>query len=159
MLKPNSFLTGRLILAVLLTSVLTLFSQEPKRMQKANPGERMQQHKPMHAEHMDSLMQRMQHMMNRTEGMMHGQHGMKMHGNMHWMNMLEGSEKTIRNMSQMMQQLDMMMANEDVMADKEMKEHLDNMKKNMTSMMQSMHTFLDNAEAIQGMEKTGKIRK
>ena len=122
------------------------------------------------AQSMDKMLEQMHSMMDRSAnlvehmperssmGMMHNQnqHGMMMDHGDDWQDMMHGTDSMLKNMNQMLEQIDNMMNDENLVKDPQMKDRLEDMLQNMSMMMQPMQGFLNNAQDIQKLSETPK---
>jgi hypothetical protein len=159
MIKLHQFKVYSALLALFVFMALPALAQEPIGREQQT-GQQISHQKEMNPENMrpmDKMMQQMTLMMDKSSQMMQqmqGKSGMgMMQGNLNWMNMVQDTDKMVKNLNQVLKQMQSLIKDKSIMSNPQMREHLLAMRNNMESMMDPMNELLNNAEKIQKVQE------
>lgn len=169
MFRLNHIFFVGLVFSIFLLFAKQAFSQQHMAAATSGVDKVMSNKEPAWtAQSMDKMLEQMHSMMDRSAnlvehmperssmGMMHNQnqHGMMMDHGDDWQDMMHGTDNMLKNMNQMLEQMDNIMNDENLMKDPQIKDRLEDMLQNMSMMMQPMEGFLHNAKDIQKLSET-----
>lgn len=169
MFRLNHIFFVGLVFSIFLLFAKQAFSQQHMAAATSGVDKVMSNKEPAWtAQSMDKMLEQMHSMMDRSAnlvehmperggmGMMHDQNqqGMMMDHGDDWQDMMHGTDNMLKNMNQMLEQMDNIMNDENLMKDPQIKDRLEDMLQNMSMMMQPMEGFLHNAKDIQKLSET-----